>query len=90
MQPATIAEDGAQMVILRGEITQLRQVFGLATEFAISSQALSFASSLPSFVIVGGTIFFGWGLLTNMLLYQVSIPFTLHRMAKTARSRQTR
>ena len=88
--PATIAEDGAQMVILRGEITQLRQVFGLATEFAISSQALSFASSLPSFVIVGGTIFFGWGLLTNMLLYQVSIPFTLHRMAKTARSRQTR
>jgi Cu2+-exporting ATPase len=74
----TIAIDSAQIVLMNGNLVQLPQLFRLATEFEANMKINFYAATLPSIVIIGGALFFGWSLLTSMLLYQVSVPFALY------------
>ena len=71
---ATIAMDTAQIVLMDGDLAQLSRIFSLADEFSSNMKVNYFAATFPSAVIVVAALFFGWGLLPSVILYQLSVP----------------
>jgi heavy metal translocating P-type ATPase len=74
----TIAIDTAQIVLMKNSLAQLPLVFTLANEFSANMRLNFLAALFPGALILAGTIFLGWGLTVNTLLYQISVPFALY------------
>ena len=79
---ATIAIDTAQIVLMKGNLAQLPAIFTLADEFVANMRVNFLAATLPCVVIIGGALFLGWGLTTNLVLYQISVPFALYNTVR--------
>ena len=78
----TIAIDSAQIVLMDGSLKQIPSLFDLASGFRENMRMNMVASTAPSFIIIGGALFFGMGLLTSLLVYQISVPFALYNTAR--------
>jgi len=78
----TIAVDTAQIVFMSGDLTQLPQLFELATEFKANIRANFLAATVPSIAIVFGALFMGLGFLPSLILYQVSVPFAVYNTVR--------
>lgn len=78
----TIAIDTAQIVLMEGNLAQLPAIFTLSDEFAANMRVNFLAATLPCVLILGGAIFLGWGVTTNLILYQISVPFALYNTVR--------
>ena len=63
---------------MKNSLAQLPLVFTLANEFSANMRLNFLAALFPGALILAGTIFLGWGLTVNTLLYQISVPFALY------------
>jgi Cu2+-exporting ATPase len=79
---STIAIDRADIVLSSGDLTKFTRIFELSDEFAANMMVNYFAAAVPYALVIYGTIFLGWGLLFNTILYQISLPFALYNSAR--------
>lgn len=78
----TIATDMAEIVFMNGTLRQLAELFTLADEFAANMRVNLVASMLPGIVGIAGTLLFGWGMTTCILLLQTSTPVGIYNAVK--------
>lgn len=82
----SLATGVAQVVLMGGNLEELILLFDLAERFEHSLRTNRLASTLPAFIILGGTLAFGWSFMTAVLLGQLSLPFIFYALLKTATS----
>ncbi|MGB1253244.1 MAG: heavy metal translocating P-type ATPase [Candidatus Promineifilaceae bacterium] len=68
-----VATDTAQVVLLDGSLKQLVPLFDLAAKLDKTTQRTVLASAVPSTVIIGGAFFFGLGIYSAIVLYNLSL-----------------
>jgi cation transport ATPase len=74
----TIATDVAQVVLMDGNLTQLNHLFELAQAFDANMKLNFMAATVPNIICIGGALFFGWGLMTTVLVSQISTPIAIY------------
>jgi cation transport ATPase len=85
MKGATdIATTVAQVVLMSGDLEQVVELFDLADQFEHYMRINRLATNLPAFLIVGGTLGFGWSWMTAVLLNQMSTPVALYSLLHPA------
>lgn len=67
-----IATDTAQIVLMDGTLQNLEYLLDFTHEFAAAMRLNLLAATVPPLVGLGGTLLLGWGMLTSILLIQVS------------------
>ncbi|MEZ4862720.1 MAG: heavy metal translocating P-type ATPase [Caldilineaceae bacterium] len=78
----TIATDVAQIVFMDGSLQQLPALFTLADDFATDMRVNWLATAVPGLLGIAGTLLFGWGMATCVLLIQVSTPIGIYNALK--------
>lgn len=78
----TVAMDTAQIVLMDSNLSQLAHLFELADRFNANMRVNFLAAVLPGTVCIAGSLLFGWGFLTAVLVSQVSTPFVLYHIAQ--------
>ncbi|MGB0386628.1 MAG: heavy metal translocating P-type ATPase [Ardenticatenaceae bacterium] len=63
----TIAMDTADIVLMDGSLSQLVDLFELGQEFNANLNHSFMMTTIPEIMIIAGTFFFGWGLLTAVI-----------------------
>lgn len=74
----TIATDAAQIVLMQGDLTQLVHLFEMAQAFEANMKLNFIAATVPGIVCIGGSLFLGWGLMTSVLLTQLTTPLAVY------------
>lgn len=78
----TIATDMAEIVFMDGTLGQLPSLFDLTHEFAANMRTNLLAATLPGVLGIAGTLLFGWGITTSVILSQVNIPMGIYNALK--------
>ena len=74
--------DVAQIVFMDGSLQQLPALFTLADDFATDMRVNWLATAVPGLLGIAGTLLFGWGMATCVLLIQVSTPIGIYNALK--------
>jgi P-type E1-E2 ATPase len=67
----TIATDTALMILMDGNLKQLTKLFTLAQEFKNNMNSIIVMTLLPQVILIGGTLFLHWGLVTTIVTNQL-------------------
>lgn len=67
------ATDTAQIVMMDGSLRRLPELFALARDFDRNARNTMLLALVPAAISVGGVFFFGFGLLSALVLYNVSL-----------------
>lgn len=78
----TIATDMAEIVFMDGTLGQLPTLFDLTTDFAANMRTNLLAATLPGVLGIAGTLLFGWGITTSVILSQANIPVGIYNALK--------
>ncbi|MEM7532178.1 MAG: heavy metal translocating P-type ATPase [Chloroflexota bacterium] len=78
----TIAMDTAQIVLMDESLQQLRYLFQLVQKYEKNSQENYLISTIPSFLGMACTFFFGWGFTTTAIVAQLSKPLGIYNSLK--------
>ncbi len=78
----TIATDMAEIVLMDGTLGQLPTLFTLAADFAATMRTNLLAATIPGVIGIAGTLLFGWGITTSVILSQVNIPVGIYNALK--------
>jgi len=74
----TIATDMAEIVLMDGALGQLPTLFALTDDFAANMRTNLLAATIPGVLGIAGTLLFGWGITTSVILSQVNIPVGIY------------
>lgn len=78
----TVATDMAEIVFMDGTLSQLPTLFDLTTDFAANMRTNLLAATIPGVLGIAGTLLFGWGITTSVLLSQANIPVGIYNALK--------
>ncbi|MEM7125045.1 MAG: heavy metal translocating P-type ATPase [Chloroflexota bacterium] len=70
---STIAQDAAQIVLLRGGLTELCSLFDVAHEYEQNMRSSFWAVVAPCLLCIGGVYFIHFGLVSTILIKQVGL-----------------
>lgn len=68
----------AEIVFMEGTLGQLPTLFALTDEFAANMRTNLLAATLPGVIGIAGTLLFGWGITTSVILSQANIPVGIY------------
>lgn len=74
----SLATTVAQIVLMSGNLDQMITLFDMAERFEHSMRVNRLAANIPSWIILGGSMLFGWSFLTAVLLNQITTPVALY------------
>lgn len=73
-----VATTVAQVVLMRSNLEQLIQLFDLSEQFESRMRSNRLLTRIPSFVVLGGAMAFGWGFLASILIGNMTMPIAYY------------
>ena len=70
---ATVATDTAQVVLMDGSLRHLPRLFSIASDFQANTRTTALTTFVPMAISIGGVFFFGFGLFTSIMLFNLSL-----------------
>jgi Cu2+-exporting ATPase len=69
----TLATDTAQVVLMDGNLRHLPRLFSIAGDFQANTRTTALTTFVPMAFSIGGVFFLGFGLLTSIILFNLSL-----------------